>query len=339
MAEMRMPKQGLEGSCRLGTETFRIAAIGSADRTQVERLFARVFGQEPEPGWHAWKYDALGGRAVGLWNAAGELVAHYAGFPRTLMWQGKPIPTLQIGDVMVAQELRGLLTRRGPFFQVCTSFFGSWVGTGRPFELAFGFPNERAIRLGVMLGLYHDLGTLDQLTWATAEQRLPWTWRFASVDPNHGDFKQMADEAWRVMAADQANHVLGARDADHLRARYLQRPGADYRFFRLQRRLSRQTVALVVLRMGPGGAEWLDFIGPRAALPLAVRAAKAVAARAGAATLVAWASPLASETLLATGAERTGTAAHFAVARASEISEAGLTSARWWWLGGDTDFL
>jgi len=139
---------------RIGNARYVLREVGPADTAGVLALFSRAFGTVPPAGWHAWKYgsEGLQGRAMGLWADDGRLVAHYAGFPRRMLWHGNPVEAIQIGDVMVAPEVRGLLSRRGPFFQVCSAFFDQWVGPGRSFALAFGFPSDRAIRLGMALG-------------------------------------------------------------------------------------------------------------------------------------------------------------------------------------------
>jgi len=330
-----------EASCVLGGTEYRIAPIGRDDRASVERLFVEVFGDTPPEGWWSWKYgqEGLGGQASGLWSPEGQLIAHYAGFPRVLEWQGASMSAIQIGDVMVAPKARGLLTRRGPFFQVCSRFFDHWVGEGRAFELAFGFPNERAQKLGRTLSLYHDLGVLDQLSWAAVDGPLPWLWHAVPLDVDTVGFDRAADEAWVAMAADMTGHVLGVRDASYLRARFGRRPAARYRMYALRRRFGRQVHAVLVLRFDAAGAEWLDFIGSRAMLPLAARVAGILTARAGASRLFALASRAVSDALAASGADITPSAAHFAIARLSTPDADALARARWWWMGGDTDFL
>lgn len=324
--------------CRIGAETFRIATIDAGEAAQVERLFARVFGTTPAPGWYDWKYGLLGGTATGLWNARDELVAHYAGFPRMLSWQGEAVSAIQIGDVMVAPEVRGFLTRRGPFFQICSQFFGTRVGAGRAHALAFGFPNERAIRLGVTLDLYRDLGKLYQVTWPARPAHLPFGWAWSPVAPEPA-LTNAVEKAWRSMAKDFSEHVLGVRDSANLRKRFVERPDRTYRFFRLHRWLPGSTAAVAVLRLAPGEAELLDVIAPRDLFPLVTRAAATEAARTGAACLSAWGSPAASEVFQGCGASVVGVAAHLAASIATALPSAKINAASWWWMGGDTDFL
>ncbi len=323
--------------CRIGAHSFRVAEIATVDQTEVLRLFAAAFGHSPDPRWYAWKYGAGAGEAIGLWNEGGRLAAHYAGFPRELRWRGAPVRAIQIGDVMVAPEVRGLLTRKGPFFQVCSRFFAGRVGAGKAYRLAFGFPNERAIRLGVALGLYHDAGIIHQVSWPASEWKAPFGWRWEAATGER--LIRQVERAWRAMSKDFSAYVLGVRDADYIRHRFLSRPDRQYHIFTLRRWPLGGTVAVAVMHVEPGRAELLDVIGARAAFPAVVRAAAAEAARSGAALLTAWASPAALAVFReSTAVEVVGKAAHLAVAKASALTDDEVV-APWWWMGGDTDFL
>jgi hypothetical protein len=88
-----------------------------------------------------------GGEGVGAWHD-GRLVAHCGGLPRNILHQGILQHDLQIGDVMVAPEWRGILTRHGPFFHVSKKFYDSRLGRKNRFHMGFGFPNARHLRLG-----------------------------------------------------------------------------------------------------------------------------------------------------------------------------------------------
>lgn len=322
----------------LGGKMFRLRPVTPDDCAQVQRLYAAVFGTTPGNEWYQWKYGAGQGEAVGLWDADGRLVAHYAGFPRNLVWMGAPVAAIQIGDVMVAPQLRGLLTRHGPFYHVCEKFFATRVGATKRFALAFGFPNERAIRLGVRLGLYDNAGPVHQLVWPTRNLKPGWRWRWTEITPR--EFLAVAGPVWTQMRADFTEYVLGARDATYFQWRFVTRPDRSYRFFALQRRPFGSTVALAVMRTAPGEAVLLDIIAPRGALTPLLRGAIGEAFRQGATALTAWASPAAVSALVPTGATVAEQAAWLAIARASALPDAQDAAAiPWWWLGGDTDFL
>jgi len=336
---IEVPTANLTQIRHIGAENFRIASLGAQDSPQVERLFARVFGTEPSPGWYTWKYGDLGGTAIGLWNDHNELVAHYAGFTRTLLWQGQVVPAIQIGDVMVAPEVRGFLTRHGPFFQVCSQFFATQVGPGQKHALAFGFPNERAIRLGVTLGLYRNLGQIRQIHWPAHCMDLPLGWKWTRLLPNSFDLERTVNKVWHDMALDFSGHVVGVRNWDHIQSRFVKRPDQPYDFFCLRRWLPRRAVAIAVMRLTPGQAQLLDVIGPRNDFPLVIRAAIQQAAQVGATHLTAWGSNLACDVFQRCGASVGDVAAQLAASVTTTLAQDRIEAAPWWWMGGDTDFL
>ncbi len=326
--------------CRIGDRRFLLREVVAQDRVAVLDLFVRVFGEMPPATWYEWKYGVKGlnGKAYGLWEETGRLVAHFAGFPRLINWCGKQIAALQIGDMMVAPEARGELTRRGPLYQVCSAFFARWVGVGRPYALAFGFTHERAMRLIEILGLFVKVGTIQRLVWSPDSARLPWGWKMTNVASSAPDFDRIIALVWRKMEQEGEKHILGMRNATHVRARFVARPGMRHRFLLISRRWFGPCAVVIVRDEGNSVLRWLDFVGPRAALPAAAAAVRRVAAEVGVAEVETWASAAAQADLLATGAQPAGTASHLALAQASCCPDDSLAS-KGWWLSGDTDFL
>jgi len=321
---------------RIGAHTFRIGDILPEHAHQVLQLFNTVFGHSADAQWYQWKSRDGQLRAVGLWDESGELVAHYAGLPRLLLCQGQPMTAMQNCDVMVAPHVRGLMTRRGPFFQVCKRFFDTWVGAYRMHDLGFGFPNLRAMQLGGKLDLYHHGGQIHLLKWAAEQRPLTWRWRWSALPSDTRSRDRDLLAAWKYMQADFGDCVLGVRDADYLRWRFLERPDRQYRLFCL-RHWWGGTAAIVVMHLALDEAELLDVVGARQVMPVAVRAAVNEAARSGGSELTAWASPAAAA-VLGAEAQRAESGATLAIAKASRLTAEEVASARWWWLGGDTDF-
>lgn len=339
---LRKPQQEVVTECRFGARRFAIRNIGPDDAAAVLTLFNAVFEQQTPPAWFAWKYGPGHGEAVGMWDEEGRLVAHYAGIPRLLAWQERTVPGLQIGDVMVTPGMRGIMTRKGPFQQVCSLFFAQRVGADRPYRIAFGFPNQRALKLGTTLGLYRDAGIITQLRWPARRASLPLWLSRSALDASDRSADQQVETAWLSMRRDFEDFVLGVRDADYLRWRFIARPDRQYRLLVLRKRLTGTTLAIVVMRLAEDSAELLDVIGPRKAFPAAVDAARDEAARFGAKSLSAWASPAAAAVFRSAGGgemEELPSGAFMALARPEDYSAEEATATRWWWMGGDTDFL
>lgn len=325
------------------------------DCAAVLGLHSRVFGPEVDARWFAWKYGSARhegqGQAAGLWHGS-ELIAHCGGVPRKLVRAGKQVAGLQIGDVMVHPAWRGILTRRGPFFHVSKGFYDSHLGAtpGRPFQLGFGFPNQRHLRLAVLLGLLHDGGVVEALHWSLAQATvtgLPWAWRWQELTAADAHFDQRVNTAWQAMLAQSPDLTLGQRDAAYQRWRYADRPNAvgtpdgatRYRFFELRRPWSNQPVGIAVLDLRSSSAHWLDWVGPIELMPLANQACRLEAAHAGATELTAWASAAVAQQLANTGITQREVCAGLGIPCASDLKPQELPALRWWLMGGDTDFL
>lgn len=323
-------------------EACSVRDVSAADMPAVLDLHAGVFGGQADADWFAWKYAAGKGSAVGVWNSAGRLVAHCGGVPRTLLQAGCAVRGIQVGDVMVAPAWRGILTRHGPFYHACRQFYFSRIGAApAPYQIGFGFPSERAMRLPVALKLGWQGGSLASLCWEASQAKgLSRWWRCSPLDPAAADFDQAVALAWDAMAASLTEAIVGERNPDYVRWRFLQRPGRQYRLFMLHRPWTHKPAGIAILDLkDPQAAHWLDWIGPPDLLGVACEAALAEVARGGAMTMTAWASPMVAEALKDGLTHAPEVAACIGIPRNSCITEEQIHSSRWWWMGGDTDFL
>ncbi len=341
---------------RVGEFALTLQGVVPGDMAAVLALHTRVFGPQVDARWFVWKYGSAAqqgrGQAVGAWHGS-ELIAYCGGLPRTLWQQGQSRRGLQIGDVMVHPDWRGILTRRGPFFHVSRRFYESRLGAAqdRPFQLGFGFPNERHLRLAVKLGLLRDAGAIEALHWNTAPAAtlcLPWNWRWQALLPTDAQFDRTINTAWQSMLAQAGGLTLGQRDAAYLRWRYVDRPASvglsagapvRYRFFTLRRPWSTRSAGVAVLDLRSTSAHWLDWVGPLELLPLASRACRLEAARAGASGLTAWASAAVAQQLEHSGIARREVCARLGIPEASSLGPQDVPESGWWLMGGDTDFL
>lgn len=343
---------------KVGEFTLTLRDVVPDDMAALLALHTEVFGPNVDARWHAWKYgEATGqgqGQGVGAWHG-GELVAFCGGLPRTLWQKNRSLAGLQIGDVMVHPSWRGIFTRRGPFFHVSKRFYDSRLGAApsRPFQLGFGFPSERHLRLATMTGLLHDAGVIESLHWRTLHTtglELPWHWRWQPLDPSDKRFDAATNAAWKSMlaAASDEGLTIGQRDAGYLRWRYVDRPDTDspsgqrtscYQFFELRRPWSLVPVGVAVLDLRSSSARWLDWVGPIQLMPLALQACRLEAMRAGASELTAWASAAVAQQLAQTGIEHRAVCAGLGIPIASDWKAEEAPRLRYWLMGGDTDFL
>src|SRR5207237_328654 len=125
----------------------------------------------------------------------------------------------------------------------------------------------------------------------------------------------------------------------YLRWRYFERPGRTHAAFALRRPWSRRITGIAILDLSQPTAQWLDWIGAPAQMPLAWAACLAEAKRAGATHLSAWASPAVAQSLARCGIGHTSVTAWLGIPRRSDLAEADIGRLHWWLMGGDTDFL
>jgi Acetyltransferase (GNAT) domain len=322
-------------SVRVGGHDLEIRDVSSSDRDAVLALHRRVFGTQFAHDWFMWKYGATPSvDAVGAW-AGHELIAFCGALSRVYIQGARQTPTRQIGDVMVDPGWRGVLTRRGQFYQVSSRLYGSPLATDEPSPVAFGFPNQRHMELAMLLKLVWYAGPIWSLSWPSVGSR-PFGWAWDEVSPADVDMHVLP--AWSSMRR-EANDgcLLGTRDPGYIRWRYAQRPGVHYRFYRIRHRWLPPARGVAVVRETPDALFWLDWIGPRSLIRSAGRACQAIARQLGAPTLTAWASE-AVAARVAPASTRTQ-AAWLTVARASGWSQEQSQTQQWWLMGGDTDFL
>lgn len=322
-------------------QTLEVRALGPADAPALLQLHEAVFGSPVDERWYRWKYqDGLGGGS-GAWIGS-QLVAHCGGLARTLWVAGQRTAGLQIGDVMVQAQWRGVMTRRGPFYYVSEHFYESQLGADRPFQLGFGFPGARHLKLAIAVKLLRDGGSVQALHWNTAQARaLPaWQWRWQALTPDDAGFDALVNSAWESMRAHTGQLTLGERDAAYLRWRYRDRPDRQHHFFVLRRPWSRTPAGVAVLDLSqPDAAHWLDWVGPPALMATACEACCHTARQQGKARLEMWASDAVVRQLAPTPISYQAEVVRIGIVNASALPPATTQGLQWWLVGGDTDFL
>ncbi len=335
--------------------------LGDADQHEIRALFEQVFGAPMSEALWRWKYDEGRGAAAGVRSSdteapPGPLIAHYGGTRRTLGLGRELVLGVQMGDVMVRPDARGILSRNGPFAKATRHFIDENVGEPPRFAIGFGFPSQRHARLGELLGLYRALGQVLELDWPATPARgwSNWRWRLeplvvANDDPRASPQRESRawaaiDDHWRTMRATLTDWVLPQRDADWCRHRYTAHPHHRYRIDALRCRFTGRSLGVMVIREhGPtpeGGLwEWMDWIGAPRHMPLALATARAHAAQAGVASLRGWFSaPLVDAWLGGRCAPATVVCSWCVTAQRAGAVPANIDTARWWLTSGDTDF-
>ncbi len=338
---------------------WTVVDIGLAQMGDMRALFQGVFGHELSERMWRWKYDEGHGVAVGARAPSGELLAHYGGTFRTISFFGRPALAVQIGDVMVAREGRAMLSHKGPFGMVMQAFLKQHISTKNGPVLGFGFPNARAMRLGVLLGEYVQVDTIHELSWSVNRPANDWRAYFLGtcvqeVDWNDSTTISLVDEVWRLMQRDLAGFVVPLRDANWWKHRYANHPEHKYQCFLIRSRWSRRTLGVIALRAHMAAStskseaevwELMDWVSAAKNTHAMLQAARAVVFENGGTSLMGWFSgtvkaqfpDATSQEVCAVSVTAPNNDGKFSLGHELACSAAALMG-KWWLTSGDTDF-
>ena len=334
----------MQKNLQIASQQLTLRDMAHSDVDDVLQLHHQIFTSSLHSDWFTWKYVQGGGEGVGIWNAQQALIAFCGGFPRRFLQQGQAADFMQVGDLMVSPEWRGILTRKNPFFHACEHLYSTRLGKHQPYKVGFGLTHARAARLHAMQGLGQVPDNVRHLQWpVTSPLAAPqWQWQARPLAPDAPQLRATVDRAWQAMQRDTQDYTIGLRDADYLIWRFTRRPDQPYRLFTLRRRWDWHPLGVLVLSQPsrPGEAvQWIDWVGPPRHLAQACRAALRIAAQDGATRMTAWASAVVAEWLAPTQPEWLAPVAEIVILTASDLAAEQLPGLNLWLMAGDTDYL
>ncbi|WP_333873879.1 methyltransferase domain-containing protein [Methylobacter sp.] len=304
------------------------------NEAELLTLFSAAFGHEMPPELWRWKYQGLDTLGA-MVRRDNRPVAFYGGLPRAVRLFGSSATAVQIGDVMIHPQERGILTRKGPFYLAASNFLERFVGQGKTFSLAFGFPSERAYRLGALLGLYEQIGEIMRVAWPALKTRPSLKTSTRILKP---DQHTTVDLLWNQMAEAMRDQVIGVRDWNYLQHRYLSHPTINYQVFLVSSRLTGSPIGIFVVRILEDSVELLDLIAPPKHMPILVHNVRRLAWNLDKSLAYAWITAQHAPLLAGETGEITSTdivLPNFCWTPGISASE---LQDRWWLMGGDTDF-
>lgn len=246
-----------------------------AHDAQLRTLFFQTFGHTISQEEWNWKYTDIEFRGSLLSNKSGELIGFFGGMPRAFVYRGQRYLGVQNGDVMVRTKERGIFSRRGAFYQVANHFIGQFIGPKSLYAFGFGFPHHRAYKLGIQLKLYKQAGHLQELSWAPIIPHRHWHWHWYWQPINQINRNNAAlDRLWLHMQRSWFDYFLPVRDSNYWHWRYQQRPCQNYHLLLLRQRITGRPLAAVAFRIHDEYCHWLDYLGTRAHLGIAIQAAR-----------------------------------------------------------------
>lgn len=317
---------------------WRPRMLAAAQMPQILGLFKKTFNHDMTPATWQWKYGSNSAREIGV-GRDHQLIAHYGGISRKILFFGQPQTAVQIGDVMVDASERGTLSRKGPFFLMAATFLERYIGYGKPYLVGFGFPNERAMKVAERLGLYTEVGCMVEFSWQP-RSRLPlWGTRLQLIDREQSDASMNAVNAcWQRMAADMPTAMIGVRDWHYLQYRYLNHPNQHYQVILVRNRLGNQVRGVLVLRHDPHGCEIIDIIAPLSEIPLLVLHARRLAGINGDSRLFCRITENFAAHFAAAGGIRQPLDIRIPASTWGAVPSADSLRDHWWLMSGDTDF-
>jgi hypothetical protein len=317
---------------------WRLSGLAETDFGPFAALFASAFQHPISIDLWRWKYAAGRGVAVCAWRGA-DLIAHYGGMLRQVLAFGHPVTALQVCDAMVAAKERGVLSKSGAMFQVTATFLELYQGLARV-PLAFGFPNQRAMALGELTGLYAEVGRLAEVSWPARQAPPQLGSRLVDFQPDQIAHRRAVEDLWTAMAQDLGQSVVGVRDWPYLRHRYLEHPEHRYRLVLVMGRLTTRPLGLLILRPMAERLAWIDWVAPLRHQPLLLKQARRLAALWGHETLYGWIPRHAINAFQTDDMDTQKTEISIPTnAWVPQPWSADQLRDRWWLTMGDTDFL
>jgi SAM-dependent methyltransferase len=262
-----------------GKITFRCYRPG--DEIEIVKLFQAIFGREMSLEEWRWKYTGRGNGKVHSTVAVSEtngIVAHYGGMQHRMVYQGREINGVSIGDVMVDPRYRGRT-----LFKKVSSLFPA-EATKEGIFLGYGFPNARALRLPEMLGIYEKVEDVYAGTKAVKQWNNSARYIYKLFQLTYDDGR--IDRLWEEVR--NSYHLAVIRNRDYLAWRYQRNPLFSYELWGLRKRWSRKLRGIAVLRRDGEKVLIIDYICPDRLIDVLFQKIENTAYAAGQKQLTIW---------------------------------------------------
>ncbi|MDH5202642.1 MAG: GNAT family N-acetyltransferase [Nitrospirota bacterium] len=231
--------------------TIRLYKPG--DEQGIINLFKEIFKREMTLEEWQWKYTGRGNKKVYssvTVNENNQIVAHYGGIPHRMMYQGREVYGLAIGDVMVQPHYREF-----KLFRELAALVPDEAAIDG-FILGYGFPQERLLRLSEKLGLYEKIEDVfeanKEVQFHKNMNRLLYKFFPMTYDDKRIDI------LWESVKKDFGLSVV--RDREYLKWRYEKHPLFSYELWGLRKRWGRRLQGLAVLRKEEDKMLIIDFV-------------------------------------------------------------------------------
>ena len=307
------------------------------DLEALQQLFKESFQLEMSKTRWLWKYQG-----ATAWGSAvqrdGRLVGFYGGMPRQCMLNNEPIQAIQIGDVMVAPDERAA-GRSGPLMRASAGYIDNMSALYPGFAFAFGFPSERPMRLGVALGLYRPVESINEVVWPALPKKVSLQYQLNLIknaaDP---EVQEQINSLWAQMHHDFVGFIVPVRDHARWLYRYANHPEITYELAFIANPLSNGPLSAFAMVEHPDYIELVDFVGGREGVELAVEGARNFAQSQSKPIVKGWFSNAIVNLFVAHSMSVTKTGIEIPIDLRGRTQEQAVLPAPLWLMAGDTDF-
>ena len=309
----------------------------SSRLNEIQPLFRKVFGHDISLEFLDWKYGAGRGESWALIDEDNQLLLHCGVFYRNIALDGVHLCVAQLVDLMATPKRSGLSRGDSPFALLIREVLAQLQTGANPDALAFGFPSDRAMRLGERLGVFCAVDDWYELSFSAqpggAFDQAPDI--VHAIDPFHA---KLIDRLWLSMSREFIDFPVGVRDAAYISQRYFQHPQHSYCCLLVRSRWFSRPVGVALLRGDGVTYELLDIVAPLSAMHDVVRSLQVWLYRKGG-SVFNWHLTSRFANIFAPYAESCRQTEFRIMANPfSSPSALEKFDHKWWLTGGDTDY-
>ena len=316
---------------------FDLRQLSSDELDQIKPLFETVFGVPFSLELMRWKYADGRGASWTAWDGGGGPAVHCGLMYRQVIFRGRRVRGAQLVDLMARPKSQGLSRESSPFAVLMHHLLDNLPCPDHPDGFAFGFPSDRAMRLGERLGVYRSVDHILELSLLPARRR--FAPRFRPYLPASASDRALLERCWQAMARDLGDFAVGVRDPAYIAWRYFAHPQKKYTVLVLRSYFLGKVLGLAVVGPGSDGHyELLDVICALDSVPEILAGVQGWLASVGGNSLSFLLTRHFARQLepFASGCSET----QFRIMANPKMNERLLLDLdhRWWMTGGDTDY-
>ncbi|WP_157964570.1 GNAT family N-acetyltransferase [Algibacillus agarilyticus] len=215
--------------------------------SQYLSLFLQVFEHETDINMFRWKFS----NSLSILNSAvidEQLVGFYGFMQRNFTYKNRILNGLQSCDVMVAPHMRGRLTH-SMFNKIFNNYIEYFQKNVEACHLFFGFPNQRAMKLGKRTSGYTLIDEFYWLEWREKfNHKLVKSYQVSYVPFDHAQLN-LLNQCWSNMCKAYKHSYIGIRDANFIRQRYVAHPQIKYELLRVDHVITGNIAYVVIKKM------------------------------------------------------------------------------------------